>query len=286
LKCQFPIDFDKAAPDAVTACMTYTGAVLTTASVKRPSNLQRMLETPSRMTILPAQSLQEAIDLFDRSIRVLAMQAEPMLPNAHPAYLHIRPLDVGMVDKRTPMTDTSTGMVVVELFSGLMATTKALLRQGVKIRKIYACEGDAMLRLIGAQRLALLHRIYPEQLSEDAICDCHSHLPANAIQITWGHVATMDRPDLIVASFPGKGFSHPSDQASLGLRDARTLRDPEEAVKIIHPINSLWPGNPCAYLFETVDATQHPQEDVRDEFNNVVKRILGPGVIFDHVAVG
>jgi hypothetical protein len=38
-------------------------------------------------------------------------------------------------------------------------------------------------------------------------------------------------------------------------------------------------------LFETVDATHHPQEDVRNEFNNVVKRILGPGVPFDHVAV-
>jgi hypothetical protein len=50
-------------------------------------------------------------------------------------------------------------------------------------------------------------------------------------------------------------------------------------------INSLWPGSPCAYLFETVDATNHPQEDVRDEFNNVVKRILGPGVSFEPLAV-
>jgi hypothetical protein len=96
----------------------------------------------------------------------------------------------------------------------------------------------------------------------------------------------MDRPDLAVASFTGKGFSHTSEKASLGLRDARTLRNLEEAVRVIHLINSLWPGNPCAYLFETVDATHHPQEDVRDEFNNVVKRILGLGFTFDHVAVG
>jgi hypothetical protein len=89
-----------------------------------------------------------------------------------------------------------------------------------------------------------------------------------------------------VANFPGKGFSHTSKKAFLGLRDARTLRDLEEAVRVIHLINSLWPGKPCAYLFEIVNATHHPQEDVRDEFNNVVKRILGPGFTFDHVAVG
>jgi hypothetical protein len=95
----------------------------------------------------------------------------------------------------------------------------------------------------------------------------------------------MDRPDLVVASLPGKGFSYTSGKASQGLRDARTLRDLEEAVRIIHLINSLWPGSPCAYLFETVDATNHPQEDVRDDFNHVVKRILGPGVSFDPQAV-
>jgi hypothetical protein len=82
----------------------------------------------------------------------------------------------------------------------------------------------------------------------------------------------MFRPDLVVASFPGKGFSLTSKKAPLGLQDARTLRDLEEAVRVIHLINSLWPGNPCAYLFETVDATNHPQEDVRDDFNNVVKK--------------
>jgi hypothetical protein len=133
------------------------------------------------MTPLPAQLLQEVTALSDRGVRALATPAEPMLPIAHAAYLHIRPLDVGMVDKRTLMSDTSIDMVVVELFSGHMATTEALLRQGVKIQKVYACEGDATSRLIDAQRLTLLHRIYPEQLSEDAIRDCHSHLPSNAI---------------------------------------------------------------------------------------------------------
>jgi hypothetical protein len=284
-KCQFFIDSDAALPDAIKALIAYTGAVVTTASMKSASNQKKMLEMPRSITTLPAQSLQEVTALFDRSVRVLAPPAEPMLPIAHPAYLHIRPLDVGMVEKRTPMSDTSTGMVVVELFSGNMATTEALLRQGVRIQTVYACKGDATSRLIDTQRLALFHTIYPEQLSEDAIRECHSHLPAHAIQITWGHVATMVRPDLVVASFPGQGFSHTSEKASLGLRDARTLRDLEEAVRVIHLIDSLWPGSPCAYLFETVDVTNYPQEDVRDKFNNVVKRILGPGVFFEPLAV-
>jgi hypothetical protein len=95
----------------------------------------------------------------------------------------------------------------------------------------------------------------------------------------------MERPDLVVASFLGKGFLHISKKVSLGLRDTRTLRNLEEAVRVIHLINSLWPGSLCAYVVETVDATNHPQKDVCNEFNNVVKRILGPGVSFDPLDV-
>jgi hypothetical protein len=122
------------------ALIAYTGAVITTASMKSSSNLQKMLKTPRSMTPLLAQLLQEVTALLDRSVHVLATPAKSMLSIAHSAYLHIRPLDVDMVDKRTPMSNTSTGMVVVELFPGLMATTEALLRQGVKILKVYACK--------------------------------------------------------------------------------------------------------------------------------------------------
>jgi hypothetical protein len=50
------------------------------------------------------------------------------------------------------------------------------------------------------------------------------------------------------------------------LRDARTLRDLEEAVRIIHLIIHIIAGQPLCLLV-CVDATHHPQEDVRDEFN-------------------
>jgi hypothetical protein len=68
LMCQFSIDFDAAAPEAVTTLIAYTGAVVTTASIRGSSNLQKILEMPSNMTTLPAQPLQEVTALFDRSV--------------------------------------------------------------------------------------------------------------------------------------------------------------------------------------------------------------------------
>ena len=97
-------------------------------------------------------------------------------------------------------------------------------------------------------------------------------------------MAGLERPDLVVAGFPCQGFSRAADY-SLGLRDMRTVLS-EEAVRIVHLINEIWPGKLCAYLFENVDASDHPQHDVRDEFNNVVKGVLGHGFAFDAVAVG
>jgi site-specific DNA-cytosine methylase len=40
------------------------------------------------------------------------------------------------------------GLVVVELFSGISATTKALLRAGVKITKLYCREIDPKARAV------------------------------------------------------------------------------------------------------------------------------------------
>jgi hypothetical protein len=63
LKCQFPIDFDAAAPEAVTTLIAYTGGDITIASMRSSSNLQKILEMPRSMTTLPAQSLQEVTAL-------------------------------------------------------------------------------------------------------------------------------------------------------------------------------------------------------------------------------
>jgi hypothetical protein len=102
LKCQFPIDFDTALPDAITTLIAYTGTVITTASMKSSSNLQKMLKTPKSMTSLSAKSLHEVTALSDQSVRVLATLAEPMLPIAHPTNLHIRPWTLAWLTRGHP----------------------------------------------------------------------------------------------------------------------------------------------------------------------------------------
>jgi hypothetical protein len=55
-------------------------------------------------------------------------------------------------------------------------------------------------------------------------------------------------------------------------------------INLIHEITYTH-GN-CGWLIENVDATDHRNALVRDEYNQVVKGILGPGYAFDAVAVG
>jgi hypothetical protein len=54
-------------------------------------------------------------------------------------------------------------------------------------------------------------------------------------------------------------------------------------VNLIHEI-AYTHGN-CGCLIENVDATDHRNALVRDEYNQVVKGILGQGYAFDAVAV-
>jgi hypothetical protein len=282
LRCQFPIDFGKSPTNAFTAIRACTGAVII--RVKSPSNPQELQEAQRRIADFQGRSLPEITGLFDKSMVALKTPPARVLPVEDPAYQHVRPLDTGLVDKRHVLSAASSGMVVVELCSGLETTTKALLRQGIKIRKVYACENDARMRFINEERLATFCKIYPQQISKEAVIDAHTHLPHDIRRITRSHAATMERPDLVVVGFPCQGFSRASGNAQ-GLRDPRT-KLLEEAIRVIHLINEAWPDRPCGHLFENVDAVDHPQREVRDEFNTVVRRLLGPGFAFDAVAVG
>jgi hypothetical protein len=205
--------------------------------VKSPSNPQEVQEAQRRIADFQGQSLPEITDLFDRSMAALRTPPAPVLPVEHPAYKHIRPLDTGLIDKRHVSSAASSGMVVVELCSGLRVTTEALLRQGVKIRKVYACENDAKMRVINEERLATFCKIYPSKhINEEAVIDAHTHLPHDIRQIRRSHAATMERPDPVVVGFPCQGFSRASGNA-LGLRDSRT-KLLEEAIRVIHLINA------------------------------------------------
>ena len=177
----------------------------------------------------------------------------------------------------------SSGIVVLELCSGLCATTEALVRNGVKVRKVYACEIDSLSREVAQQRLATLVKLFPHLItSRSNHATCHDTLPHDVSEITDQHITTLEPLDMVVAGFPCQGFSSAATKP-LGLRDTRTalFYTCTEIVRLIYRNHG-----PCIWLFENVDATDHRDAQVAQEYNHVVKGILGPGVAFDAVAVG
>jgi hypothetical protein len=117
---------------------------------------------------------------------------------------------------------------------GIMATTEALVRCGVKVRKVYACEIESKTREVAQRRLITLSTIRPEQLSREAIHGAHSHLFQDIRVIMRRHIKQMETPDLVVDGFHCQGFLMASDTPK-GLRDPRTALF-QEALRVIHLI--------------------------------------------------
>ena len=282
LRCEFPIEYGRSPLHAYTAVIRgYVGAVMPL-HIKTPISRLEAETARRRLDQYNTELMTVTTDIFDRSVRALAMPAAPPRPIRNPAFQHIRPLDQSLIDKRAVLDVAGPGLVVIELFSGLMATTEALVRSGLKVRKVYACELDKKAQKVAEFRLGKLHEMYPGLLSPEAFSNVHGALPDNIQDVTRGHIEGLEKPDLIVAGFPCQGFSRAASEAK-GLRDPRTKLF-TEAIRVVHTVTSV--HGPCAYLFENVDASDHPQADVRDEFNDVVKGVLGPGFAFDAVAAG
>jgi site-specific DNA-cytosine methylase len=112
------------------------------------------------------------------------------------------------------------GLVVVELFSGISATTKALLRARVKIKKLYCCEIDPKARAVTKLRARDWLQVFPKLLQPSALEGFLSFLPQDVELTGNSHILAMEKPDLIVAGFPCQGFSRASGQAR-GLTDPR-----------------------------------------------------------------
>jgi hypothetical protein len=83
----------------------------------------------------------ELTSLMYRSKQALTV-SEPVQSRASDPYGHLRPFDARLVDIFSMPAAQEEGLVVVELFLGISATTEALLRAGVKIKKLYCCEID------------------------------------------------------------------------------------------------------------------------------------------------
>jgi hypothetical protein len=119
-------------------------------------------------------------------------------------------------------------------------------------------------------------------LPSTAFARCFSFLPHDISLIKYRHIKGLGPEDLIICGFPCQGFSRATRNAQ-GLRDRRSAVF-FDIVNIIHEI-SCEHGN-CGWIIENVDASDHRNSLVREEFNQVVKGVLGPGYAFDAVAVG
>ena len=282
LRCEFPIEYGRSPLHAYTAIIRGGSAAVMPLHIKYPKSRLEAEDTRRHLDQYNTQLMTVTTEIFDRSVRALAMPAAPPRPIKDPTYQFLRPLNQNLIDKRAVLDMGGPGLVVIELFSGLMATTEALLRCGLKVRRVYACELDPKARTVAQYRLEKLHELYPELLSTESYSNVHGALPDDIQHITRGHIEGLEKPDLIAAGFPCQGFSRASNFAK-GLRDPRTKLF-TEAIRVVHLVTSV--HGPCAYLFENVDASDHHQEEVRQDFNDVVKGVLGPGFAFDAVAAG
>jgi hypothetical protein len=173
------------------------------------------------------------------------------------------------------------GLIVVELCGGILAATEALIWTGLKIRNLYVCEIDPKARALAGARLEVLSKMFPELLPSEAFAWCFSFLPQDIALIKQEHIWKLGPADLIICGFPCQGVSRAT-------RGAQGVRDPRSSVffdmvKLIHEITYTH-GN-CGWLIENVDASNHRNALVRDEYNQVVKGILEEGYAFDAVAV-
>jgi hypothetical protein len=174
------------------------------------------------------------------------------------------------------------GLIVVELCGGILSATEALIWTGVKIRQLYVCEIDSEARALAAARLEVLSKMFPKLLPPEAFARFFSVLPHDISLIKYRHIKELGPVDLVICGFPCQGFSRAT-------RNAQGLRDPRSAiffdvVNIIHEITYEY-GN-CGWIIENVDASDHRNGLVQEEFNQVVKGVLGTGYAFDAVAVG
>jgi site-specific DNA-cytosine methylase len=207
------------------------------------------------------------------------METKPSLISLE-GYRDLRPLNQDIVDITEPLM--GQGLVVVELCGGILSATEALLRTGVKIRELHVCEIDLEARALAAARLEMLSKTFPELLAPKAFARCFSSLPQDIASIKHKHVRELGPVDLIICGFPCQGFSQASRGAQ-GLRDSRSAAF-FDMVNLIHKI-TYEHGN-CGWVIENVNASDHNNRLVREEYNQVVKGVLEEGYAFDAVAVG
>jgi hypothetical protein len=177
-----------------------------------PRNGFATTSTQFRLRAHCSQVSPELTSLMYRSKQALTV-SKPAQPRATDPYGHLKPLNAQLVDIFSMPVAHEKGMVVVELFLGISVTTEALLRAGVKIKKLYCCEIDPKARAVTKSRASNWLQVFPELLQPAALEGFQSFLPQNVELIGNSHYLAMKKPDFIVAGFPCQGFSCASGQS-------------------------------------------------------------------------
>jgi hypothetical protein len=134
LKSTFPVDrpspaFVASSIGQVIEVVNAASAVQLPLPLDSPRNGFATTSTLFRLRAHRSQLIPELTTLMYRSKQALTV-SEPAHPRAAEPYGHLRPLDARMVDIFSMPAAHEEGLVVVELFSGISATTEALSTQG------------------------------------------------------------------------------------------------------------------------------------------------------------
>ena len=160
--------------------LAYAGRLVAHAAPRPPSQYERICTGPLlapqattdvrsvrlQLEFRDQLGMQSIIAHFQRTLRSLT---DPPPPAILLAARYGSPLDQSLVDIHEQTAVNSEGIVIVELCSGLCATTEALVRNGVKVRRVYACEIDPLCRMVAQQRLTTLVQLYPHLIATEAM---------------------------------------------------------------------------------------------------------------------
>jgi hypothetical protein len=284
LACVFDVELGRKEKETVrsTSCEeVYSGSALVMPMVEVPRNKFECWANRLQYQDYHRQVVSElALSCSQLALSALKeIEAKPPLISLD-GYQDLRPLNQDIIAIIEPAM--SQGLIVVELCGGILSATEALIWTGIKIQQLCVCEIDPEARALAAASLEVLSKMFPELLPSEAFALCFSFLPQDIALIKQEHIQKLGPVDLIICGFPCQGFSRAT-------RSAQGLRDPHSSVffdmvNLIHEIT--YTHNNCGWLIENVDASDHRNALVRDEYNQVVKGVLGQGYAFDAVAVG
>jgi hypothetical protein len=151
LKSTFPVDrpfpaFAASSSGQVIEIVNAASAVKLPLPLDSPRNEFATTSTRFRLRAHRSQLTSELTSLMYRSKQALT-DSEPAQPRAADLYGHLKPLNGHLVDVFSMPAAQKEGLVVVDLFLGISATTEALLRARVKIKKLTAAKLTLRLEL-------------------------------------------------------------------------------------------------------------------------------------------